>query len=377
MVPETVVSIVRPVQKPVQHTIQQPGFNIEAFEETPLYARISGYVGKRNADMGDRVRKGEVLAELQVPEMEADLRQKEAIVQQAKAQVKQARASIQVAQARLDRSKSQYERLARIGQKGVLDRENVEETRYALEAARASLERAKADVAAAEAQVKVAEAVRDYAATMLQYAQVRAPFDGVVTQRNVNTGDLVQPPSGGAKGRPLFVVSQMDPVRVFVQVPGADATWIKDGDPAHLRLLGAGGKLFEGKVTRTARSLDPQTRTLRTEIDLPNPNGQLMPGMYVHAVITVEHPNAWTLPAAAVVTEGDTAYCFRVQDGKAIRTPLQIGLRGGGRIEVVKLRITNGDKIAWVDVTGKEEIVAANTATLGDGQPVKVAAVAK
>lgn len=374
---ELTVSVVRPERQTVRRTIEQPGFNIEAFEETPLYARISGYVGKWNVDLGDRVRKDDVLAVLHVPEMEADLRHKEAAVQQAKAQAEQARASVQIAQARLDRSKTQYERLTRIGQNGILDRENVDEAKYAFEAARAGLARAKADVDAAEAQVKVAEAARDYAATMLQYAQIRSPFDGVVTRRNVNTGDLVQPGAGANKIPPLFVVSRMDPVRVFIQIPGAEAAWIKDGDPVHLRLLGAGGKPFEGKVTRNARSLDPQTRTLRTEIDLPNADGHFMPGMYVQATITVEHPNAWTLPASAVATEGDQTFCYRVQEGKAIRTPLQLGLRGAGRIEVLKQQIKVGNAPKWSDFTGKEEIATTDVMSLNDGQTVKAAPLAK
>ncbi len=366
---EATVTVVQPERQTVRRTIEQPGFNVEAFEETPLHARISGYVGAWNVDLGDRVRKNDVLATLHVPEMEADLRHKEAAVQQAKAQADQARASVQIAQARLDRSKSQYERLARIGQKGILDRENVDETRFAFDAARAGLERAKADVAAAEAQVKVAEAARNYAATMLRYAEIRAPFDGVVTQRNVKTGDLVQP-TGAGKATPLFVLSQVDPVRVFVQVPGADAVWVKDGAPVRLRLLGAGGTLFEGKVTRNARSLDPQTRTLRTEIDVPNPDGRLMPGMYVHASITVEHPNAWTLPAGAVATEGDQAFCYLVENGVAVRTPLQLGLRGGGRVEVVKRQAGSGRATKWEEFTGTE-VVAANASALTDSQPVK------
>ena len=142
----------------------------------------------------------------------------------------------------MERAKSQYERLAKVGQNGVLDRESVDETRLGYEAAQAGLEKAKADVAAAEAQLDVAQANRDYARTMLEYAQIRAPYDGVVTQRNVNTGDFVQPAGTGAKGQPLFVVNQIDPVRVFVNVPGAEAMWVRNGDPVSLLLQGAGGR---------------------------------------------------------------------------------------------------------------------------------------
>jgi HlyD family secretion protein len=369
---EATVQLVTPARKTVRHPIEQPGFNIEAFEETPLFSRVAGYIGKWNADIGDRVRKGTVLAELYVPEMEVDLKQKEAGVHQARAQVEQARATVPAAQAQLERGKSQYERCQRLGQ-SVIDKEQVDEVRLGYETAKAGLRKANADVAAAEAHLEVTQAMRDYSKTMLQYTQVRAPYDGVVTQRNVNTGDLVQPAGAGTKGQPLFVMQQVDPVRVFINIPGTDAPWIADGDPVILRLQGAGGELYRGKVTRNARSLNPQARTLRTEIDLPNPAGKLLPGMYVQATITVEHRNVWTLPEGALVTEGNQTFSYRVIDGKAVRTPLQIGLTGGGLVEVQKKQVnavSPGEEGRWEDITGDEEIVR-NPANLSEGQAVQ------
>ncbi len=369
------VPLVKPVRQTIRHPIDQPGFNIEPFQETPLYAKITGYVSKWNADIGDWVHKDQLLAELYVPEMVVDVKQQEAAVRQANAQIAQARAAVQNAQAQLERSRSQYERVARVGGQGLLDREQVEESRLGYQGAQAGLEKARADVAVAEAQLEVATARRDYSQTMLQYAQLKAPYEGVVTQRHVNVGDFVQPAGTGNRGQPLFVISQIDPVRVFVNVPGADAPWIKNGDPVSLRLQGAGGELFQGTVTRNARSLNPQARTLRTEIDLPNPRHKLLPGMYVQATITVQHPNAWTLPAAAVVTEGDQTFCYRVEDGKAIRTPLQIGLRGGGLVEVLRKQVkaaAPGEEERWEVFTGTEEI-AGDAAVLSDGQPVRPA----
>jgi HlyD family secretion protein len=370
---EAVVRVVRPERKTVRHPIEQPGFNIEAFQETAIFAKVSGYVAKWNADIGKEVKKGDVLAELDVPEMVVEVKQKEAAVRQAEAHVAQAKAAELTAQARLERARSQYERLAKVGQGGVLDRENIDEARLGFEAAKAAREQAKADVNAAGAAVEVAQANRDYARTMLRYTEIRAPYDGIVTQRNVNDRDFVRPGDAGVRGRPLYVVQQIDPVRVFVNVPGADAGWVKDGDPVSLRLQGAGGELFHGKVTRNARSLDPQARTLRTEIDVPNPDRKLMPGMYVQARITVEHPNVWALPAAAVRTEGDRTFCFTVEGGKAVRTPLQVGLRGGGLVEVLKKQVrppSEGAEGRWEAITGREEVVAGGEG-LRDGQPIR------
>jgi RND family efflux transporter MFP subunit len=299
--------------------------------------------------------------------------QKEAAIRYAEMQVKQARAAVQVAEAQVARTKSQYGRLSRVGQAGVVARESVDEIRLGYETAKAGLLKAQADQAAAEAQVGVAKADRDYARTMLGYARLPAPFDGVVTRRNVNEGDFVQPAGTGPKGQPLYVVQQIDPVRVFVNVPGAEAQWLEDGDPVSFRLQGAGGEPFTGKVTRTARSLDPQARTLRTEVDVPNPKGKLLPGMYVQATITVRHPDVWTLPASAVLTEGEETFCYRVEGGKAVRTPLQVGLRGGGLVEVVKKRTkapSPGEEGRWEGFTGEEEVVS-DPAGVSDGQPVR------
>jgi RND family efflux transporter MFP subunit len=361
----------------VRHLIEQPGFNIEAFQETALYAKISGYIQQWNADLGDRVHKDQVLAVLFVPEMEGDLKQKEASVQQTSAQIEQARAAVLTAQAQLERSKSQFERFQRAGKNGTLDQENVEESRLGFEASRAALEKARADVTGAQAALEVSKANRDISKTLLQYRYIRAPYDGVITQRYVNKGDFVQPAGAGVRGQPLFIVNQIDPVRVFVNVPGAEAPWIKDGDPVTLRLQGAGGEVFQGQVTRNSRSLNPQSRTLRTEIDLPNPQGKLLPGMYVQSTITVEHRNVWTLPAVAVVTEGEQTFCYRVENGKALRTPLQIGLAGGGLIEVLKKQvpaISPGGEAKWEDFTGDELIVASSPTALSDGQGVQPSA---
>src|SRR5262249_28774404 len=162
--------------------------------------------------IGDRVKRDQVLAELYVPEMEVDLKQKEASVGETAAQVKQAQAAVLSAKAHLARTKSQYERLSQASRSGgTISQASVEETRLGYEAGQAGLEKANARRAPAQGGGKVAEAARDYAQTMLRYAQIRAPFDGVVTQRNVNKGDFILPAGTGTRGLPLYVVDQDDP----------------------------------------------------------------------------------------------------------------------------------------------------------------------
>ena len=372
--------IVKPLRKTVRRAIEQPGFNIEAYQQTPLYSKINGYIEKWNVDIGDSVAKDQLLAELYVPEMAADLEQKEAALRQAVAQIAQARAAVSTAQAQIERAKSQFERLQRASRDGVLDRENVDEARLGHEASKAVLEKARADVAVAEAQSAAAKASRDYAKAMLAYAEIRAPYDGVVTQRSVNAGDFVQPAASGAKGLPLFVINQIDPVRVFVQIPGVDAAWIQNGDPVTLRVQGAEGDAIEGRVTRNARSLNPESRTLRTEIDLPNPKGQLLPGMYVQATIHVQHADVWTLPAEAVIAAGNQTLCYRLVAGRAVRTPLEVGLRGGGLVEVVKMQLHPSgaeESGAWQPIGGGEQVLVGNLAALSDGQTLQAGPTTK
>jgi RND family efflux transporter MFP subunit len=372
------VKVVKPEKKDVRRLIERPGFNIEAYERTPLYAKIAGYVQKWNYDMGDRVRKNDVLAEIHIPEMEVELQQKEASVEQATSEIEQAKAAKQAAEAEQERAKSQYQRLALVGRSGVLDKEQVEESKLGSKAADAALVKAQADVSVAEKRRKRAEADRDYVKTLLQYTKVRAPYDGVVTRRIVHTGDFVQP-AGNSKGEALFVVEKVDPVRVFVNVQELEAVWVRDGDIAIIRPQSLQGQQVKGTVTRTSGSVDPQTRTLRTEIDLPNADSKLVPGMYVKATIIAEHKKVWTLPATAVLTKGEQSFCYRVEYGKAIRTPIRVGMRGNEQgnelVEVMKIQTKPAkasEEAPWEDLSGEETIVTSNPASLTDGQAVSV-----
>jgi multidrug efflux pump subunit AcrA (membrane-fusion protein) len=295
---------------------------------------------------------------------------------------------------------SEHQRLAQAGQGGVLAKQAVEETRYAAEAAEAGLEevearirsaeadreksraqwgKARADVGVAEEHLEVAKMNRDYARAMLEYASLTAPFDGVVTRRTVNTGDFVQPATG-PRAEPLFVVERRDVVRVFVEVPEADADWVGKGAKARVRIQVLKGRELAGEVARTSYALDRTARTLVAEIDLPNPRDQLRPGMYASATITAELPDVLTLPASAVLTQGDVtqgyqSYCFVVEDGKVWRTVVELGARGTDRVEALRKWIKtakSGEEGAWQDFTGEESVVRGNLAGLSDGQAVSV-----
>jgi HlyD family secretion protein len=347
--------VIHPQKRDIRREIERPGYNVQPFERTPLYAKIAGYVSKWNFDIGDAVRKDEVLAELYIPEMNVELKQKQAAVRQADSEIKQAEAALLRTKAELDRSKSQYERMERVGQSGILDKEQVDETRLGYDAAKAAIVKAEADIDVARARLQVAEADRDHVQTLLQYTHIKAPFDGIVIRRAINTGDFVQPPTTG-KGEPLYVIDRVKPIRVFVDVAELDAAWVTEGDAVLLRAQALPGQVFKGTITRTSRSMDRQNRNLRTEIDLPNGDGKLVPGTYMTATIIIEHKNAWTLPPAAIVSEGDLNFCYQLENGKPVRTPIHVGLRGNDAVEILGIGTEPAQPI-----TGQESIVADST----------------
>jgi RND family efflux transporter MFP subunit len=368
------VKVTTPKKTVVRRQIERPAYNIEAYERTPLYAKLAGYIRKWNFDIGARVRKDDILAEVYIPEMEVELKQKEAAGRQAASEIDQARAAVERTVAERERARSQYKRLSRVGQ-AVIDQDQLDEARLAFESASAAVTKAQADVSVAEARLDVAKADRDHVQTLLQYTRVRAPFDGVVTRRNINTGDFVHPVAA-SKGDALFVVETVDPVRVFVNVQELEARWINVGDTVVIRGQGLHGQQFRGTVTRTAGALHPQTRTLRTEIDLPNPDGKLLPGMYVTASIIAERKDVMALPASAIITQGEQTFCYRIEGNKVVRTPIQVGLRGDELVEVLGKRTTPvkpDDESGWEAITGKEQI-AEKAEGLEDGQEVHVGA---
>ena len=393
------VEIVHPERHTIRRSVGEPG-ELEAFETTAIHAKIAGYVKNWTVNIGAAVKKGQVLAELSVPELDAELKQKQAAVEQAVAKHKQAEAAVRVAEANvagaeaklvevragkrrveadLARWQAEFRRVEELHAARAQTGSLLDETRSKLrssEAAceeiaaqiktaevaviqsQAALDSAHSDVVAAAAAIDVAKADAGTVEARLAYTKIEAPFDGIVTQRNVNTGDLTQP---GADKPPLFIVARSDIMTIRVNVPEAFAAEVNPGDRAAVRLQEMKGKTVEGKVTRVSWALDPKTRTLRVEIDIPNPARKLQPGLYAYAtVIAEEHPDVLTLPVTAVVSEQGKDYCVAIVAGKAVRRPIQVGLSDGTRTEVVS------------GLDGREAVVKANAASLTDGQPVEV-----
>jgi HlyD family secretion protein len=391
------VAVVSPTYTELHWTVRQPGY-IEAFEETAIVPKIAGYIETWNVDIGDRVKKGEVLAVLWVPDMVKDLDQKRTEVEQARkllevveahvastaTLVEEAKAGLHRCQANLKYRQMQYDRVSQLHQRSVVNKEVEDEALNELRASEASVREAEAKVEHAQADRMESEAVREKCRvdiavaqaafervrSLVNYSTLRAPFDGVISQRNINTGDFVQPPATGQKA-PLYVVQRRDLMRVFVEVPEADAVWVKDGTPARVRIPILKGGQFVGSVKRMSYSLKRQTRTLLAEIDLANPEDLLRPGMFASAAIRIERTHVLTLPATAVATQGDVNegyqdFCFVLDGATLHQMPVEVGTRGEGRVQVLK-KLDRGN---WVDFSGEEKIVRGELSSLVDGQEV-------
>jgi RND family efflux transporter MFP subunit len=332
------VEVVRPRRATVARRLQTNA-TLEAFEETDLFAKVSGYLSDVRADIGDHVKAGQVLAVIDVPEMNQELAE-------AKARLEARKSSLESARRQLDHNKADVALQNALAK----DREQLGEGRHfisdrTLDQVHANAEIAKADLGVAEAnrdlaanQVDVAAATVEKIKTLLAYAQIVAPFDGVVARRRVNRGDLVQAatatrttPSAGS----LFTVQRIDTIRVFCDVPENDVPHLHVGDPAVVEPAGFDDKPFIGKVTRFSLRLDPETRNMRTEVDLSNPDERLYPGTYAQVTLEMNRrPDAPTVPSAAVGSDGDGNFVYTITDNRITRLAVKTGLTDNGRVEV-------------------------------------------
>jgi len=395
----TRVELITPERGMIRRSTVQPG-QIEAYEVTPIHAKVSGYVQKWTVDIGTKVAKDRVLAVLSVPELDAEAEQKQATVGESEAKLAQAKASEEVAladlasaeakliatragikraDADLVRWQAEFKRVEQLFNQRAQTGSLLEETRSKLmssESARdevraqvktaevavrqgqAMLDKARSDVTAAAASIKVSRFDAERVQAMRGYETIAAPYDGVVTHRNVKVGDLTE---AGSRGQALFTVARDDLVRITVGVPEMYAIEVEPGDRALIRLQASAGKDFEGKVTRTSWTLDAKNRTLRTEIDVPNPKGALRPGLYAYATIVVEeHAGALTVPITALVRQDSQSFCIAVVDGRAVRKPVAVGLEDGTRAEILS------------GLEGNEAVVKAYAASFAEGQPLAV-----
>ncbi|HMF79672.1 MAG TPA: efflux RND transporter periplasmic adaptor subunit [Bryobacteraceae bacterium] len=311
--------------------LELPG-NIQAVTEAPILARADGYVKRRLVDIGDRVKAGQIVAEIEAPELDEQVNQSLAALEQAKASLDQALANREQGKANVELARVTAERWGNLVTRGVVSKQDNDlyQTQYRsqLSGVRA-LDRA---VSAQSSNVAAAEANLARLQRMGSYRTVRAPFAGVITQRNVDIGALVS--TGSTL---LYRIAQTDTLRTYVNVPQSSASTIRPGQLALLRVANLPGRTFPGAVARTASSLDPTSRTMLVEVHVPNKEGALLPGMYAQVNLSSKRENPpLVVPSDALVvhSEGTLVAVLR-PDHSVHLQKIVIGRDYGDRLEVV------------------------------------------
>jgi membrane fusion protein, multidrug efflux system len=317
--PFTVETVV-PRRGEIARTITLPSFRILAYQEATLYAKVSGYLKTLTVDKGDAVKEGQALAEIEVPELLAD-----------EVQYK-AETAI---------SRTNYERMAEARQRApdLIVPQTVDDLRGQWEIAQAKLQRTQ---------------------TLLQYARIVAPFEGVVTARFVDPGAFIPAATAGSTPQSAALLTLMDYRRVRVQVfvPEMEVPFIKNGVPAQVTVEELPGRPFPGSVTRFAHALDQGTKTMLTEIEIPNPSGDLRPGAYASVRLEVERRlDALLVPVQALVVEKAGSFLFTLADGKAKKAPVQIGFNDGVNVEILNAKLD-------------QPVILVGKQTFTDGQAV-------
>jgi RND family efflux transporter MFP subunit len=360
------------------HLASIPG-SAHSFESAELFAKVSGYVEKLYVDIGSRVHRGDLLAEIDVPELTKDVESAAATLQQAQAEVTQAEARIESAiadqkateakvlqsKADVDRwkaevaySESQHERNRELFDLKAMPERVVEEKLRQWQSAQASHRAAESNVTAAEQQVaasvsrislaradkkvfeakeRVAAAQLERAKVMASYMKITSPYDGVITARNFHRGDFIRAPGQGGQA-PLLAVDRTDKMRVVVKIPDLEVPYVQPGDRATVRFDALSPREFTGEVARIADSEDPLTRTMQVEIDLSNPDGAIRDRMYGRVEIALEEsPPGVTIPTTALA--GDVknfrAKVFVVDHGYARSRQVQVGKDNGIEVEIL------------------------------------------
>jgi RND family efflux transporter MFP subunit len=320
-VPE--VQVVKPIRRDLVATLRIPA-TVSPFHQTTLYSKVPGFLKTVLVDKGDAVKAGQVLAVIDYPELQE--------------RYQQARTELAI-------KKVTYERLFNVW------KENPDVI-------------AKQEVDVAEAAYQGAKHALEQVATMLDYTKVRAPYNGFVTARFVDPGALIQAATSSAtQAVPLFTIMDAAVLRFYVNVPQEDAPYIKKGTPATIEIKDAAGKTIEAAVTRSTLVLDPGTRTMLVEIDVPNPGLSLSPGMFAEVTLALrQQPKALVIPPAALISETNSKAIFVIDGGQAKKVPVKTGIDDGVWVEVVS------------GLKGDEDVVVVGKSRLADGMRVKASA---
>lgn len=318
-----------------------PG-NIQAITEAPVLARSSGFVKARKVDIGDKVKEGQVLAEIDAPELDQQVRQARAAVEQAQAALEQANANLLQGQTNEKLYKTTAERWEKLVAKGAVSKQDNDTYQAQYQAQKSAVQSLEKAVNVAQSNIGAAQANLERLTEMQSYVHVVAPFSGVITQRNVDVGALVNEGS-----TLLFRIQQTGRLRIFVNVPQADAASIRVGQPARITISSLAGHVFDGAVTRTADSLDQASRTLLVEIQVPNNGGLLLTGMYAQVNFTTPRAEPPLLiKGDALIVRSNGPQVAVVQDDSTVHfQPVTLGRDYGDKIEILS-GISEGARLA-------------------------------
>jgi len=357
------VAVATPERHPLSDTLDLTG-TVEPYEKVTVYARAAGYLKSLKVDIGDRVNKGQIVAELDVPEMQTALEEKRAALAKAEALAEQARAAIDQNRAEAEFAQVNYKRLKAIHDRDadLLPQQEVDQARVGLQVAESKQKSAGAQIKSADASVAAVRAEIATLQTLKSYAIIEAPLSGIVTERFVDPGALVQAASNSrTQAAPLITIAGIDRLRVLFDVPEPSVASVHAGTAARITASSLPAETFEGSIARTGGVLDPASRSMRVEVDLANPNGRLRPGMTARVSLVLRNlPEAITVPPTALRLQGVDRVIYIVQGDVAKAIKVKTGLEGPNWVQIS------------AGLKGNESIIVASAGTLKDGDKVMV-----
>jgi RND family efflux transporter MFP subunit len=358
LLPEVIV--VQPHLAPAQTSLSLPG-SLEPMYSASVFARTNGYIEKRFVDIGAHVKAGQILALVSTPEIDQQLNQAYANVQEAAAAVQQSKAALQQAQANLDLARMTRDRYAPLIKTHAVTQQSVDDTEQAFNARQADVSAAVANIAVVQARLSAERANVERLTQLQGFERVVAPFEGVITARNVEQGDLVNDGSGNGS-KSLFSIAQSDVLRVQVEVPQSAALGIETGQQAIVTVEERPGHPYTAIVSRSAGSVDLAARTMLTEVQVDNHDGSLLPGMYgqVKFDLAQSQPSL-VIPSTALVIDKNGTHVVTVTSDHTVHfIPVDIGQDMGARVEISQ------------GLRGGEQLVSNPSDLLSNGQKVSV-----
>jgi RND family efflux transporter MFP subunit len=357
------VSVIHPRLGESKQELVLPG-NLQAFSFAPIYARTSGYLKKWYFDIGARVKAGQVLAEIDAPELDQQLRQAKANLQQAQAALEQALANRQQSKANEEYAKITADRWKQLTAEGVVSNQDNDQKQSQYQALVANSQALDKAIAAARSNVSAQDANIGLLEQLQDYRIVKAPFDGVITARSTDVGYLINAGNGGT-AQELFRMAASDRLRLFVNVPEVSSRAAVPGVDAELILAEYPGRKFHGKLVRTADAMDSATRTLLTEIDVDNTSGELKPGSYAEVHMALPGGRALIIPVSSVLFRSEGLRVGVVRAGKNGEStvemrPVTLGKDFGNEVE-----ITSG-------ITASDQVIESPSDSLTSGTVVRV-----